>query len=404
MTQVQNRLAVDGGTPIRTKPCPAWPIFGRREEELLLEVLHSGDWSELTGSKVVTFAREFAAFQDASYGVCVPNGTLALEVALQALGVGFGDEIITTAYTFIATASSAFAVGARPVFVDIDPETYNIDPALIEAAITPRTKAIVPVHIGGQPADMDVIVEIGKRHGIPVLEDACQAWGSQWKGQGVGAIGDIGTFSFQSSKNITAGEGGMVVTNDRTLYDLSWSLHNVGRLPEGGWYQPEILGRNLRLPEWNGAILLAQFERLPEAMATRTRNAERLIAELSEIPGIAPVKIDERVTRNSWHLFQIRYDPSGFGGRSCDEFLKALRAEGVPCSSGYVPLIHAPAIQNALQDRFGAESLANLGEVPRADYAGNHTIWLTQTQLLGDDEDTGQIIAAFQKIAAAWSA
>jgi dTDP-4-amino-4,6-dideoxygalactose transaminase len=396
-------LAIDGGTPVRTASFPAWPVFGKREEQLLLEVLYSGEWSELTGSKVNSFIRDFADFQDAAFGVAVPNGTLALEVALQALGVGFGDEIITTAYTFIATASSAFSVGAHPVFVDIDPETNNIDPARIEEAITPRTKAIVPVHIGGHPADMDAIVEIGKRHGIPILEDAAQAWGSQWRGKGVGAIGDIGTFSFQSSKNLTAGEGGAVLTNNRELYDLSWSLHNVGRLREGGWYQHEMLGRNLRLPEWNGAILQAQFERLPEAMETRSRNAERLNRELAELPGLIPIKWHEGVTRSSWHIYQLRYDPAQLGGHHRDEFLKALRAEGIPCSGGYVPLIHQPAIRNTLRERFGAESLENLAAVPHADYAGDHIVWMTQTVLLGSEQDISDIITAFTKITRAWS-
>jgi dTDP-4-amino-4,6-dideoxygalactose transaminase len=397
------RLAIDGGTPVRTASFPAWPVFGKREEELLLEVLYSGQWSELTGSKVTTFMQQFAEFQDAAWGVPVPNGTLALEVALQALGVGFGDEIITTAYTFIATASSAFSVGARPIFVDIDPETNNIDPAKIEAAITPRTKAIVPVHIGGHPADMDAIVEIGKKHGIPVLEDAAQAWGSQWKGKGVGALGDIGTFSFQSSKNLNAGEGGAILTNNRELYNACWSLHNVGRLPEGGWYQHEILGRNLRLSEWNGAVLLAQFERLPAAMDTRTRNAERLNRELAELPGLTPIKLDDRVTRSSWHIYQLRVDPAELNGHTRDELLAALRAEGIPCSAGYVPLIHAPAIRNTLRDRFGEESLGNLTAVPHADHAGKHVVWMTQTMLLGSDDDISDIIRAFTKITHAWA-
>jgi dTDP-4-amino-4,6-dideoxygalactose transaminase len=395
-------LAIDGGSPVRTEPFPEWPISGDREEQLLLEVLHSGKWSEITGNRVMTFARDFAAFQGAAYGVCVPNGTLALEVGLEALGVGHADEIITTAYTFIATASSAFAVGARPIFVDIDPETNNIDPARIEAAITPRTKAIVPVHIGGQPADLDGVLEVARQHGIPVLEDACQAWGAEWKGTPVGAIGDLGCFSFQASKNITAGEGGIVVTNSREHYNMCWSLHNVGRLPEGGWYQHEILGRNLRMTEWQAAILTAQLERLPDGMERRTRSAERLAAGLAEIPGLDPTKVDERVTRHAWHLYQIRYDPARFGGRSRDEFIKALNAEGIPCSGGYVPLTYQPAIQNTLRARFGEESLQNLAEVPRAEHAGAHTVWLTQMVLLGGDEDIDQIVDACRKIQHAW--
>jgi dTDP-4-amino-4,6-dideoxygalactose transaminase len=381
-------------------------VFGQREEDLLLEVLHSGKWGETDGSKVKEFARLFPAFQGAAWGVCVPNGTVALELALDALGVGYGDEVITTAYTFIATAAAAFAVGAKPVFVDIDPATNLIDPAKIEAAITPRTKAIVPVHIGGHPADMDGVMEIARKHGLKVLEDAAQAWGAQWKGKGVGAIGDLGTFSFQSSKNITSGEGGIIVTDQRELYDICWSMHNVGRLPEGGWYQHELLGKNLRLSEWAGAVLIAQLERYPEAMDTRSRNAERLNAEIAGLPGLpglTPLTIDPRTTRSGWHLYQMTYDPAALGGKSRAEFIAALQAEGVPCSSGYVPLIHQAAIRNTLRDRFGADSLENLGEVPNADRAGETTVWLQQHLLLGSDEDTSDIIAAMTKITRAWA-
>ena len=398
------QLAIDGGTPVRTEPFPSWPIWDHREEEELLKVLHSGHWGEVSGQVTARFIRQFAEFQNAEYGVPVTNGTIALEVALSALGVGVGDEVITTAYTFIATASSAFAVGAKPVFVDIDPETNNIDPSKIEAAITPRTKVIVPVHIGGHPADMDGVMAVAKKHNLKVLEDAAQAWGAQWKGKGVGAIGDLGTFSFQSSKNITAGEGGAVLTDNRELYEMVWSLHNVGRLPEGGWYHHVNLGRNLRLSEFQGAILTAQLERLPDQTETRNRNAWRLIELLEKIPGIKPIKPHPNATRSSWHIFQMRYDAAAFGGHDRDQFLDALRAEGVPCSAGYVPLIHAPAIRNTLAERFGPESLNNLQEVPHADAAGRTTAWLTQSMLLGTDEDIAQIAEAVAKIQRAWGA
>jgi dTDP-4-amino-4,6-dideoxygalactose transaminase len=250
---------------------------------------------------------------------------------------------------------------------------------------------------------MDGVLEVGRKHGIPVLEDACQAWGAAWKGTPVGAIGDIGCFSFQASKNINAGEGGIVVTNSREHYNLAWSLHNVGRLPEGGWYQHEILGRNLRMAEWNAAILIAQLERLPEMMETRRRNAARLTAGLADVPGLAPTKVDPRVTAHAWHLYQIRYDPAAFGDRNRGQFLKALQAEGIPCSGGYVPLTYQNAIRHTLEERFGQDALANLAEVPQAEHAGGHTIWLAQTMLLGTDEDIDQIVAACRKIQRAWA-
>jgi dTDP-4-amino-4,6-dideoxygalactose transaminase len=226
-------LAINGGKPVRTEPFPAWPVFDEREIEAVSEVARSGKWGCLAGNKVHQFEREFAAFQQARHGICVVNGTAALQIAMRAIGVGSGDEVITTSYTFIATPNAPLSLGAVPVFVDIDPATYEIDATKIEEAITERTKAILPVHIFGCPADMDGILDVARRHNLAVAEDACQAWGAEWKGRRVGALSDLGTFSFQLSKNITAGEGGIIVTNDDRLEEMVWSLHNVGRRKGG---------------------------------------------------------------------------------------------------------------------------------------------------------------------------
>ncbi len=254
-------------TPVRARPFPDWPVFDEREIEALTEVVRSGKWGELAGSKVLEFQRAFAAYQQARHGVCVVNGTAALQIGLRALGVGPGDEVITTSYTFIATPNAALSLGAVPVFVDIDPDTYLLDPACIEDAITDRTHAIVPVHLFGAACDMDAILDIARRRHLAVLEDACQAWGAEWNGRRVGALGDLGTFSFQSSKNINAGEGGMIVTNDDALEDLVWSLHNVGRRRGGEWYEHVRVGWNYRMTEFQAAMLLVQLTRLPEQMA-----------------------------------------------------------------------------------------------------------------------------------------
>jgi dTDP-4-amino-4,6-dideoxygalactose transaminase len=409
---MSNQLAIHGGPPTRTAPFPTWPIYDEREERNLLEVLRSGQWG-IGGTKVAQFAQRFAEFQDARFGVCVPNGTLALQMALTALGIGPGDEVITTPYTFIATASAAIQVGATPVFVDIDLDTYNLDPALIEAAITPRTKAIVPVHLAGRPADMDAIMAVARRHGLRVLEDACQAWGAEWRGRKVGAIGDLGTFSFQSSKNVSAGEGGIVVTNDAALGELCWSLHNVGRVRRGAWYQHEIIGGNLRMSEWQAAVLLAQLERLPEHAARRDANAHYLAEALSEVAGVTPLPFDDRITGHAHHLFICHYDAAAFGGRARDEFVAALRAEGIETASvGYlVPLNRNNAIRRAAADamRFGgrawplaADGLPGLASCPNTEWATQHTIWLAQNTLLGDRADMDSIVAAAQKIQRAW--
>ncbi len=397
-----DRLAIHGGEPVRRAKSPAWPISGAREENLLLQVLRSGDWGELTGGMTREFARQFASFQGAAHAVPVPNGTLALELALETLGVGHGDEVVTSAYTFIATAGAILSVGAKPVFVDIDPETNTIDPGRIEAVLTSRTKAIMPVHIGGLPADMDGVLEIAARHGLPVLEDACQAWGASWRGTPVGALGTMGTFSFQASKNLNAGEGGMVVTNDSALYERAWAIHDVGRRPDGTWYEPAIPGRNLRMTEWQAAILIAQLERLPQAMERRDRSARILDEGLSTVPGLVPLKVDARVTRHAWHLYQVRYDPSACGGMERSAFLRAIKAEGVEAFGGYRPLPAQPAVRNALRDRFGVDVVPDTAEFPNAVQAGEQTIWLPQTLLLGGEDDMHDVLAAFRKVQRAW--
>jgi dTDP-4-amino-4,6-dideoxygalactose transaminase len=239
-----DQLAVFGGTPVRTEPFPVWPIYGEEEEKLLLEVLRSQKWGGTGKSAVPELAPKlpelelrFADMHEAKHAVSVVNGTIGITVALQAAGVRPGDEVIIPAYTFIATASSALLFGAIPVIVDVDPDTLLIDPDKVEAAITPKTKAIVAVHIAGAPADMTRLQSIAKRHNVRLLEDSAQGVGAEWDGRRVGAIGDLGTFSFQSGKNITAGEGGIILTNDDELADRAWSLANVGRIRQGGWYQ-----------------------------------------------------------------------------------------------------------------------------------------------------------------------
>ncbi len=405
------RLAIDGGQPVRTLPFPAWPVWDEREEKELLEVLHSGHWGILDGGKVSEFQAKFAQFVGAKSALCVTSGTAALEVALRALGIGPGDEVITTPYTFVATPSAAFLTGARPVFADIDPETYLLDPIKVEEAITGRTRAIMPVHVAGCPADLDSILEIAQKYDLYVIEDACQAWGAEWKGRPVGAIGDLGCFSFQASKNINAGEGGTIVTNNDEFAERCWSLHNVGRIRTGAWYQHEFLGWNYRITEWQGAILLAQLQRLPEHMALREDNAAYLSAQLGEIEGIQPARVDPRVTRHAWHLYVMTYHAEAFGGKTCAEFIAMLQAEGIPCSPGYRPLNQMPALRRALAEQAGQmrpwdqgpqdatdADLPQLPACPITEDLCQRTIWLKQTMLLGDHEDMDDIAAAIRKI------
>ncbi|MGQ9515298.1 MAG: DegT/DnrJ/EryC1/StrS family aminotransferase [Thermoproteota archaeon] len=397
------KLAINGAEPVRKKPFPRWPIFDEHEAKALNEVLYSGIWG-IGGNEVKEFEGKFAAYQHAKYGVAVSNGTVALEVALRALDIKAGDEVIMPAYTFMATPAAALEVNALPVFVDIDPSTYTIDPKTIEEAITEKTKAIMPVHIGGCPADMDSITRIAKNNGLSVIEDACQAWGSEWRGRRVGSLGELGAFSFQSSKNITCGEGGIVTTNDRKLYELSWSYHNCGRLVGGAWYQHDLLGYNFRMTEFQAAILLIQLMRLDEQTRIRNENALYLSRELSRIGGIEPLKRIPEITRHSYHLYIFKYKKEEFDGLTRSKFIEALRAEGIPCSSGYVPLYRERFMLNLAKDEllsrlYGEKVDYGKVKLPVTEKACyEEGVWLFQNMLLGAKEDMDDIVNAIIKI------
>ena len=398
------KLALKGGEPVRTQPFPKWPIFDKRELEALKSVLESGLWG-IGGSRKKEFEEKFASYQHAKYGVAVTSGTAALEVSLRALGIGCGDEVIVPPYTFMATVTTIFYVNAIPIFADIDPETYTLDPKSVETVISERTKAILPVHISGRPADMDGLLSIAKKYDLYILEDACQAWGSEWRGKRVGAIGDIGTFSFQSSKNITSGEGGMIVTNDDDLYAKAWSLHNCGRLLKGPWYEHHLPGGNFRMTEFQAAILLVQLERFDEQTEKRMSNARYLNSKLSKIDGIKPLKDDERITRNAYHLYIFRFDPEAFGGISKSTFAEALQAEGIPVSVGYSrPLYKEPYLDYFKRcplscPYYGKSVDYSKVRLPVAEKACyTEGLWLRQYALLGSKEDMDDIVAAFEKV------
>ena len=311
------RLALNGGEPVVKRTLGTrWPIFDEKEEKALLEVLRSGEWNRR--DKVDEVGEAFAAYQDAKYSVPLANGTVALQCALKAAGVNAGDEVIVPALTFVATATSVVLVNAVPVMVDIDPLTYNISPEAIEAAITPRTRAIIPVHNGGYPADMDAIMEIADKHSLRVIEDCAHAHGSQWRGKGVGSIGHLGTFSFQIGKTLTCGEGGMVLTNDKDLAENAARFANL----------------NMRMTNLQAALLLSQLERFNAQVETRERNTAHLVAGMKAIKGIDPIPRDDRVTRWCFYYWDFRYIPDEFDGVPRSRFLEGLQTEGVPCGVG----------------------------------------------------------------------
>lgn len=390
-------LAIHGGTPVRTTPFVRWPVFGQEEEDALVAALRSGVWGSIDGTYVKRMEVEFAKLQGAKHGVNVVNGTMGLSVALKALGIGPGDEVLVPPYTFIATASAALMIGAIPVFVDVDLETLLIDPTLIDAAVTPRTKAIIPVHHGGSPADMDGVMAAARRHGLKVVEDAAQAHGAAWRGRPVGAIGDIGTFSFQSSKPINAGEGGMMLTNDDELDELLWSYRNVGRRRGGEWYEHVRLGWNLRMTEFQAAVILEQMKRMPAQRAHRTEMAAYLSSRLQEIPGAAPLKVPDGVTAHSWYTYHWRWLGAANGGLPKKAFAEALRAEGVPVFAGYTPLNRNQAVRDEIARLGGPEPVA----CPNAERAESDEILMFSIPILmGTRKDVDDVAEAVAKVAA----
>jgi dTDP-4-amino-4,6-dideoxygalactose transaminase len=399
-------LAICGGEKTHTRPWPPWPIYDDNDRAALLEVLESDVWG-IGGQTGRNMLAEFAEFHDAKHAVGVTSGTTALETALRAAGVGPGHEVIVPPYTFIATANSALMVGAIPVFADIDPDTYNLSPAAAEAAITERTKAIIAVHIGGSPCDMDAFVALAKKHDLILIEDCAQAHGAEWRGTKVGAIGDLGCFSFQSSKNVTAGEGGIIVTNNDDLYSRAWSIHNVGRAPDGGWYDHRILGANLRLTEFQAALIRCGMRRLPELMDRRDECAFYLQSLLKDLPGVDYAKMHDGATRNAWHLFIGKYDAEQFGGLPRERFIEAVCAEGIPMSRGYNPLYQEQLFRNGIRAdecplacKFYAGSMdyTQVSCPVTERVCASEGWWLFQSMLLGEKRDMDDIAAAITKI------
>ncbi len=400
MTQT---LAIFGGAKTRTRPFPTWPVFGAEEEQRLLRALRSGKWGKLHGSEVAEFERRFAAMHGCKHGIAVVNGTVSLRIALMAAGIQAEDEVIVPSYTFLATATAVVEANAVPVFADIDLETFNLSPTAFEAAITPRTRAIIPVHIAGQPADMEGIMAIAKRHRLLVLEDAAHAHAALYRGRPAGSLGDISSFSFQSSKNLTSGEGGIITTSDDKLAAACRSIHNCGRLEGGLWYEHHLMSGNYRLGEFQGAVLNAQLERLEEQTRTRDRNGQYLAARLSRIPGLYPQRRPADCTRHSYHLFLFRIDADAFGAPRA-AILQALQAEGIPVCGGYaLPLYRQPLFLNKA---FGPY-LPHASE--RLDYAkvrcpncekicAEQGAWLEQSLLLGNESDMNDIARAFEKV------
>jgi dTDP-4-amino-4,6-dideoxygalactose transaminase len=403
---VSSALAILGGKPLRDRPFPRWPVFDQRERAQVLDVLESANWGGYPSPnrKACELSEQFAAYQGARFAIPTTSGTTALEAALRALGVGPGDEVIVPAITFAATAYAPVACLARPVFADVLAGNACIDPACVRKLITRRTKAIVPVHYGGTIADLDALGELSREHSLPIVEDCAHVPGAAWHGRGAGTMGALGCFSFQTTKPMTAGEGGMITTNDSDLEQRCQSLINCGRRRPDDSFEGPVLGANYRMTEWQCAVLLAQLARLPEQIEKKSRLAARLRAGLDSIGGLRAIARDRRVTREVIYAFIFMVNEAALGV-SRNRFVRALRAEGIPAGVGNDPVYRSALFPRESQayrtacEMAGAKSDEPI-DCPVAEHLFEHAmVAIPHECLLGDERDVDDIVAAAEKIA-----
>jgi perosamine synthetase len=399
------QLAALGGKPVRTEPFPSWPVVEKNDIDAWNKVLMEKKWCRIDGNYANAFEKAYAEKTGTRYCVATANGTSALFASLNALDIGPGDEVLVPPYTFVATINAVLLQYALPVFVDTDRQTMQVDATKIEAAITPKTRCILPVHLGGNAADMDTILGVAQKHSLPVLEDACQAHLAEWKGKKLGSLGKCGCFSFQASKNLNSGEGGAVISNDTDFIERCAAFHNNGRGNRRGGLSYVTNGANLRLTEFQAALLLTQMTRVEKQSRIREENAQYLTRQLEDITGIYPARSYAGCTRNAYHLYMLRYDQDQFGGATREQFLKALRAEGIPAMSGYTPLNKESFLKERLHSRvyrsiYGEKRLREYEEqnhCPENDRLCQEAIWFYMTALLGKRSDIDQIADAFRK-------
>lgn len=407
-------LALTGGEHAVGLPDTTWPIIDETEEKWMLEVLRSGKWNWL-GEHEREFCRAYADFIGTRYSLCLSNGTVALQCALQAVGVEPGHEVIVPALTWVSTAQAAMDVGADVILVDVDPETLCIDPECVRQAITPRTRAILPVHLYGCMCDMDAIMEIAREHDLKVVEDVAHQHGSQWRGVGAGAIGDAGAFSFEHSKVLTSGEGGAITCDDAAVYETAFALKQVGWAPtdldtdplgEKGLRPAGRYGHNYRITEMQACLLRAGLSRLAEQNARREENARYLADQLSAMGG--PLRVarrDPRITRQAYYCLTLHADPEQLDGLTRDQYLTALHAEWIPFSGTYEP-VYRNGLLN-LYDRTSPipyrdpNTVQNYAELrlPNTERAVTETaVTLSHVHLLARREYLDQILDGVRKV------
>ncbi len=401
-------LAILGGEPARTKPFSPWPQYQASDIQRLVKQVESRHWGgfPLPGPVSGEFAQRFAEMHGAKYGLCLANGTIALITALQAAGIGFGDEVIVPAYTWDGTATAVLFAGGVPVFADVDPDTYCLDIDSARAAITPRTKAILPVHLAMRFAEMDALLALAAEHQLAVIEDCAHAHGGQYRGRGAGSMGDIGCFSFQESKLMTGGEGGICITSRLDCFEAMQTIVNCGRASLTDQYGIRKLGSNYRMTELQACLLTGQLEMLPAFREKRTRHAERLTRRLESIAGVRPLPPQDAITSQTIYNYVFQYRPDGRPAPSRDLFVAALDREGIPCDGRFYEPVYKSDLfyatpQNSPQLAIGRDTPVDYARVhcpvtERAAY--DEAVWLPQFLLIGDERDVDDIAAAIAKV------
>ena len=402
-------LAILGGEPVRTKPYPQWPVHDERDIEAVTRVVKSGNWGgyPYPGAETSAFLQEFLAMQGGNYAVACANGTVTMEVALRAAGLGWGDEVIIPAYTFQATAAAPMAAGCIPVIVDVDPNTYCLDPQAVEAAITERTKAFIPVHLAAHMTDMDAIMALADRYNLIVIEDCAHAHGAKWRGQGAGTIGHFGSFSLQSSKTLTSGEGGVLICQTAEFAQRAASIINCGRshAPGGGQEtgQDFLMGANYRMSELEAALGRVGLERFPEQAKQREEMAAYMDEALSEIPGVRVLPRDPRHTTRSFYCYVFAIDPAIFGFNH-DVVCAALNQEGIGADVGYQamnqyelfqPQLSKLPVPMAFPEQFAFEEMS----LPVAEKAAQQeAVWLGESVFRAGKQGVADVVTAVSKI------
>ncbi|MGN9767372.1 DegT/DnrJ/EryC1/StrS family aminotransferase [Micromonospora sp. SD12] len=384
------------GQPSTVSEFPEWPQFGDEERAGLIRALEQGQWWRMGGSEVDSFEREFGDYHGTPHALAVTNGTHALEVALEVLGVGPGTEVIVPAFTFISSSLAAQRLGAVAVPVDVDLDTYCVDPAAVEAAITPRTKVIMPVHMAGQFADMDALDKLAADAGVALLQDAAHAHGAQWQGKRAGALGSVAAFSFQNGKLMTAGEGGAVVFPDEELRERAFLVHSCGRPRTDRDYLHGTTGSNYRMGEFTAAVLRAQLSRLDEQIAVREQRWPLLSRLLAEIPGVVPQTTDPRTDRNPHYMAMFRVPGITMERRRA--VVDALIARGVPAFVAFRAIYRCEGFWKAGAPDESVEAIA--ARCPNVEQIHSDCIWLHHRTLLGTEQQMHDIAAVLADVLA----